>query len=79
MSNIDPVERAKAATPPYVPSSAGTEWHTIEAQPTAWKSLPGAVRFVVWLYTILAIIGFVIGAVSLLVMLIGGGFALSQL
>lgn len=132
---IDPVEQAKAQTPPYVPTRAGlplnpkwqqaredalsepapgtSPWsgrtdlteaeqkyladrfkdatlaqpgYTIEPAlhefvptPTAWKSMPGTVRFAVWLWTITVIVGFTAGVIALLVLWVGGAFALSQM
>lgn len=44
-------------------------------QPTAWQSLPGAVRFVIWLWTISVLVSFalaVLGAVvTLFAMVLG--------
>lgn len=45
--------------------------------PTAWQSLPGAVRFAVWLWAISVIVGFVAGFVVLAAFLLGAGIALS--
>lgn len=47
--------------------------------PTAWKSVPGAVRFAVWLWAIAVIIGFVVGAVLVLLAMISGTWVLSQM
>lgn len=49
------------------------------AGPTGWKSIPGAVRFAVWLWAIATIIGFAMGAISLLALLFGGTWVLSQM
>jgi hypothetical protein len=88
MSNTDlpspshPPTKAEAA-------AAQAAWQERQAQsanqltylpsaPTAWKSIPGAVRFVIWIYTILALIGFGFGVISLFAMLVGGGLVLFQ-
>jgi hypothetical protein len=49
------------------------------AAPSGWRSIPGTVRFAVWLWAIVTIVGFVAGCISLAVLLIGGGWALSQM
>jgi hypothetical protein len=49
------------------------------AGPSGWKSIPGAVRFAVWLWAIATIIGFVVGAVLVLLALISGTWVLSQM
>lgn len=35
--------------------------HEFVPQPTAWESIPGAVRFAVWVWAISVIIGVVVG------------------
>jgi ABC-type arginine/histidine transport system permease subunit len=45
--------------------------------PTAWQSVPGAVRFAVWLWAISVIVGFVVAVVMAVAFLLGAGFALS--
>jgi ABC-type arginine/histidine transport system permease subunit len=45
--------------------------------PTAWQSVPGAVRFAVWLWAIGVIVGFVVAVVMAVAFLLGAGFALS--
>jgi hypothetical protein len=52
---------------------------TLEAGPSGWHTIPGTVRFAVWLWAIVTIVGFVAGCISLAVLLIGGGWALSQM
>lgn len=38
--------------------------HEIQGQPTAWRSLPGAVRFAVWLWTVATIASLAAGLVG---------------
>lgn len=87
MSDIDPTEqprfvetfRSKPQVGEVLPKAEFIPLPELTAGPSGWYTIPKLVRFVVWVYTILALIGLVIGAVSLLVMLIGGGLALSQM
>lgn len=51
--------------------------HEFIPQPTAWQSVPGAVRFAVWLWAISVIVGFVVAVVMAVAFLLGAGFALS--
>ena len=44
--------------------------HEFIPQITAWQSVPGAVRFAVWLWAVTMIVGFVVGVV------VGVAFAL---
>ena len=37
--------------------------HVIEAQPTAWQSVPGFVRVAVWLWALVTVLGFAAGLV----------------
>lgn len=65
--------RASGAAPyTYLPA-------TLESGARGWYTIPKPIRFVVWVYTILAIIGIISAAVWALVLLIGGGIALSQM
>lgn len=50
--------------------------HVFMPQPTAWQSIPGAVRFSVWLWAVLMILGAVFAAFWFVVMVLGGGWAL---
>lgn len=47
----------------------------IQGQPSAWKSLPGAVRFAVWLWTVATIASLAAGLVGGVIfgLLLGGG------
>ena len=75
------------ATAPDQPRNADetAEWYRkyraklVTPDLTAWQSIPGTVRFAVWLWAIVTIVGFVAGCISLAVLLIGGGWALSQM
>lgn len=53
--------------------------HEIAAQPTAWQSFPGPVRFAGWLWAIATIVGFVSAVFWAVVLIIGGGWALLQM
>ena len=54
--------------PMYLPAQ-GVD---ITAHPTAWESIPKLIRFVVWVYAILAVISLVAAAVVFLVVVVLG-------
>lgn len=67
---------ASVATPVYDVQPA---FHEITAAPTAWKSIPTPIRFVVWVWAISVILGLIGAAVAVLVWVLAFGAAISQL
>lgn len=56
-----------------VPSAYLGEALTLQGQPTAWQSIPTPIRFVVWLWSVLFLIGaagFALGAVVWIITLL---------
>lgn len=45
--------------------------HEYVPQPTAWQSVPGAIRFAVWLWAIAMIVGFAVAVTAGVASLVG--------
>lgn len=51
----------------------------LSAAPTAWQSIPKAVRFAIWIFALWVIIGFGMFCAAVVAWMLGMGFALSQM
>lgn len=47
----------------------------VRPQPTAWESVPGFIRFMIWVLTIIGFIYLIVLPVLMIVVLVGGGLA----
>ena len=73
--------RARRVAGGPVRSGGQPVWHTatFEGRPTAWQSIPKALRFAAWVMGIWIIIGFALFVGATALWLFGAGFALSQM